>query len=82
MKETRIKERVIGCIKSSSISIISVYQKIVSPLFPPSCIYSPTCSQYAIEAIGKYGVLKGSFMALKRVLRCTPFHSGGYDPVQ
>ncbi|HUT64795.1 MAG TPA: membrane protein insertion efficiency factor YidD [Spirochaetota bacterium] len=67
--------------KSSSINCIKVYQKIISPFFPPSCIYSPTCSQYAIEAIGKHGILKGGFMALRRILRCTPFHRGGYDPV-
>lgn len=82
MEASQRKKLIIGFTKSGSISCIKVYQKIISPLFPPSCIYSPTCSQYAIEAIGKYGVLKGSYMALKRVLRCTPFHSGGYDPVQ
>lgn len=48
---------------------------------PPSCRFYPTCSQYAIEAIEKYGAIRGSFMALKRILRCHPFHPGGHDPV-
>ena len=47
----------------------------------PSCIYTPTCSQYAVEAISKYGAWKGGFLAVKRILRCHPFHKGGYDPV-
>lgn len=57
------------------------YQCYISPLFPPSCIYSPTCSQYAIEAVQKYGAAKGGWLALKRILRCHPFHKGGFDPV-
>jgi putative membrane protein insertion efficiency factor len=69
-------------VKRCSISCIKIYQKIVSPLFPPSCIYSPTCSQYAIEAVGKHGILKGGWMAARRILRCTPFHNGGFDPVK
>lgn len=81
MRVKQIKELFLQFIKSSSINCIKLYQKIISPFFPPSCIYSPTCSQYAIEAIGKHGILKGGFMALRRILRCTPFHRGGYDPV-
>jgi uncharacterized protein len=70
--------------KSSGVLVgfISLYQKILSPFLPPSCIYTPSCSFYAIEAIGKYGTLKGGVMALRRILRCTPFHKGGYDPVR
>ncbi|UTY33765.1 membrane protein insertion efficiency factor YidD [Treponema putidum] len=60
---------------------IIFYQKAVSPHFPPSCRYEPTCSQYAIESIKKYGPFKGSSMALLRILRCNPFCKGGYDPV-
>ncbi len=67
--------------KSLFVLLIRFYQKFISPLFPPSCIYRPTCSQYAIEAIEKYGIIKGSYLAIKRILRCHPFHEGGYDPV-
>lgn len=64
------------------IFLINLYRKYISPLKrTPSCIYTPTCSQYAIEALEKYGVLKGSFLAVKRILRCHPFAKGGYDPV-
>ena len=60
---------------------IQTYQKCISPLFPPCCRYTPTCSQYALEAIKKYGSVMGSFLAIKRILRCNPFFKGGYDPV-
>ena len=58
-----------------------MYKKIISPLLPPSCRFYPTCSQYAIEALYKYGFLKGSSLSLKRILKCNPFHEGGFDPV-
>lgn len=61
--------------------LIKFYQKFISPLFPPSCRYTPTCSQYTFEAVQKYGVLKGLFLGIKRILRCNPFFSGGEDPV-
>jgi len=61
---------------------IKFYQRIFSPLFPPSCIYTPTCSSYAVTALHKYGVFKGGLKALMRVVRCTPFHQGGFDPVK
>ena len=62
--------------------MIRFYQKFLSPLKIYShCIYTPTCSQYAIQAIEKYGPLKGTFLAVKRILRCNPFAKGGYDPV-
>ncbi len=64
------------------IKIIQFYQKYLSPLKGRgTCIYTPTCSQYAIEAYQKYGVLKGSLLAIWRILRCNPFSKGGYDPV-
>ncbi|AUW92578.1 MAG: membrane protein insertion efficiency factor YidD [Sulfobacillus thermotolerans] len=67
--------------KTLVIGLIRVYQKYISPMTPPSCRYMPTCSQYAVEAVSKYGVPKGGYLAVKRVLRCHPFHEGGYDPV-
>lgn len=57
------------------------YQRYISPLLPDACIYIPTCSQYAVEAIEKYGVVKGCWLGVRRILRCHPFHAGGYDPV-
>lgn len=61
---------------------IKLYQKYLSPLKgKPTCIYTPTCSQYAVTAIERYGFLKGSFLAVKRIMRCHPFAKGGYDPV-
>lgn len=60
---------------------IRCYRNFISPLKPPSCRYIPTCSEYALIAIEKYGALRGGRMALGRILRCHPFHEGGYDPV-
>ena len=68
--------------KKSLIFLIKVYRKIISPLKGrPPCIDTPSCSQYAIEALEKYGFMKGSFLSIKRILRCHPFAKGGYDPV-
>ena len=68
--------------KKLLLSLIRFYQKCISPAFPARCRYSPTCSRYAYEAITKYGALKGGWLALKRFLRCHPFHKGNYfDPV-
>ncbi|MCQ2578538.1 MAG: membrane protein insertion efficiency factor YidD [Treponema sp.] len=63
------------------ILLIRAYQVCISPLFPPKCRYYPTCSAYAVEAIQKYGPWKGLWLAIKRILRCNPYHEGGYDPV-
>lgn len=60
---------------------IRFYQKFISPLTPPSCRYTPTCSQYAVEALRKYGPLKGMYLAVRRLLRCHPWGGHGYDPV-
>ncbi len=60
---------------------IRAYQYLISPLLPSSCRYTPTCSQYAIEALQKHGVFVGSWMAIKRIGRCHPLREGGYDPV-
>jgi putative membrane protein insertion efficiency factor len=57
------------------------YQKFISPALPPSCRFSPSCSQYALEAVSRYGALKGTWLAIRRLVRCHPFNPGGYDPV-
>ena len=59
----------------------STVRAAISPLRPPCCRFYPTCSQYALEALEKYGALKGGYLAVRRGLRCNPFHKGGYDPV-
>ena len=60
---------------------IKFYQKWISPLKPPTCRFIPTCSNYAITAIERYGIIKGGVLAVKRLLKCHPFHKSGYDPV-
>lgn len=64
------------------IGLLRGYQAVISPWLPPACRYSPTCSEYAIEAIRKYGAVRGSWMAVRRLARCHPFHAGGFDPVR
>ncbi len=61
--------------------ILRGYKRFVSPLMPPSCRFYPTCSEYAYQAIERFGVLKGSWLALRRLSKCHPFHEGGVDPV-
>jgi putative membrane protein insertion efficiency factor len=61
---------------------IKTYRRFVSPLLPPSCRYWPTCSEYTLQAVLKYGVLRGGFMGAWRVLRCNPWSKGGVDPVR
>jgi len=61
---------------------VKVYQAVISPWLPPSCRFDPTCSEYAREAIERHGALRGSGMAVRRLLRCQPFCAGGYDPVK
>lgn len=67
--------------KTILMGIIKIYQKVISPLTPPSCRFYPTCSHYGIEAIDKHGALKGSWLAVRRISKCHPFHEGGFDPV-
>ena len=61
---------------------IKSYRKYISPLKRPCCIFYPTCSQYTLEAIERYGAIKGSVMGIKRILRCHPYNKGGFDPVK
>lgn len=63
------------------LKLIKLYQYVVSPMIGPVCRFYPSCSQYAFEAVSKYGSLKGSFLAIKRLLKCHPFNQGGFDPV-
>lgn len=67
--------------KTVMLGCIRFYQRFISPLFPPTCRYQPTCSQYGVEAIQYHGAIKGGWLTLKRILRCHPFHKGGFDPV-
>ncbi len=68
--------------KTLFLMIIRGYQKVISPILPPHCRFHPTCSEYGYQAINKYGIFKGIWLAAIRVGKCHPFHEGGYDPVQ
>ncbi|HLH75126.1 MAG TPA: membrane protein insertion efficiency factor YidD [Chloroflexota bacterium] len=68
--------------KSIALALIRLYQLTLSRVLPSSCRFYPSCSQYAYEAIARYGVIRGGWMALGRLSRCHPFHPGGYDPVR
>lgn len=68
-------------IKSFVLKIIWVYQYLISPLLSPSCRFTPSCSYYAHEAVSKHGAIYGSWLSIKRILRCNPWNAGGYDPV-
>ncbi|MDO4496729.1 MAG: membrane protein insertion efficiency factor YidD [Bacteroidales bacterium] len=63
------------------IAMIMFYKNYISPLTPPACRYTPTCSTYALQAIQKYGAIKGTWLAIKRIMRCHPWGGSGYDPV-
>jgi putative membrane protein insertion efficiency factor len=67
--------------KTLLIYLIKGYRIGISPLFPPSCRFQPTCSQYALEAVERFGAVKGGWLSIKRILRCHPLHPVGYDPV-
>jgi len=69
-------------VKKTGKLLITFYQNFVSPFLPLSCRFYPTCSQYTLEAIDRYGLIKGIYLGGKRILHCHPFHPGGYDPVR
>ena len=70
-----------GMGKKIFLSFIRFYQLAISPMIGPHCRFRPTCSQYAYIAISRYGIFKGTYLAVRRILKCHPFHEGGYDPV-
>ena len=68
--------------KKILILIVKFYRKFISPMKPPSCRFYPTCSEYSLQALEKYGALKGGYLSIKRILKCNPLHKGGYDPLK
>jgi putative membrane protein insertion efficiency factor len=68
--------------REAGITLIKGYRRFVSPMLPPSCRFTPSCSLYTLQAVEKYGLLKGVLMGARRLLRCHPFSEGGYDPVR
>ena len=74
-------ESVRGAPRAAAVLFIRFYRYAISPLFPPSCRYVPTCSEYALIAFERYGFFKGFYLSAKRIGRCHPWHPGGYDPV-
>ena len=70
-----------GAVGRVLVALITVYRTAISPLRPPTCRYLPTCSEYAVEAVTVHGAWRGGWLAVRRLLRCHPFHAGGHDPV-
>lgn len=68
--------------KYAVLELLKLYKSFISPFLPPSCRFTPTCSSYTMEAVEKYGAFRGTWMGVKRILRCQPFCKGGYDPVK
>jgi putative membrane protein insertion efficiency factor len=68
--------------KTILIALIKFYRLFISPVLPGNCRFYPSCSEYALEAVGRYGALRGTYLALRRIARCHPFHPGGFDPVK
>jgi len=68
-------------LKKLAVALIELYRTAISPLFPASCRFSPSCSLYAREAVAEYGLLRGGLLSAKRIMKCHPWHPGGYDPV-
>ncbi|MBP3366318.1 MAG: membrane protein insertion efficiency factor YidD [Treponema sp.] len=81
MQKSWLVKEVRHLLTASLTFLIRFYQVCISPLFPPCCKYTPSCSCYALESIQKHGPVKGLYIAVKRILRCNPFSKGGYDPV-
>lgn len=73
--------RIITLPQKAAVLVVQLYRMVVSPLLPQACRFQPSCSRYAVEAITRYGLLRGGWMSVKRILRCNPFFPGGFDPV-
>ena len=73
--------RIAGTVARSAIYVIELYRTMISPLRPPSCRFTPTCSQYAVDALAEWGFLRGSWLSLVRLAKCGPWHRGGWDPI-
>lgn len=67
--------------KYLAIIVVKIYRTVISPVIPARCIYYPTCSEYSLQALEKYGFIKGTYKSIKRIFRCHPFNAGGYDPL-
>ena len=78
---TPVARRQLGPIARAFLAVLRFYRTAISPVRPPCCRYTPSCSAYAVEAIEVHGAARGSWLALRRLLRCHPFHAGGHDPV-
>lgn len=74
--------KIIFAMKFLVLDLLGVYKAFVSPFLPPACRFEPTCSEYAREAVERYGAFRGTWMGIKRILRCQPFCKGGHDPVK
>ena len=81
LTEKNILHTILKLLAVPFILLIKIYQLLISPLFPSSCRYSPTCSHYTLEALKKYGLFKGGWLGIKRISRCHPWGGSGYDPV-
>lgn len=73
-----VNDIVVQCV----VILVRIYQIFISPFFPPRCRFQPTCSQYAVGALQEFGFIRGLYLSIRRLLRCHPFHPGGYDPVK
>ncbi|HEY8303961.1 MAG TPA: membrane protein insertion efficiency factor YidD [Solirubrobacteraceae bacterium] len=82
VRESRAHTLLGRSLRAAVLAPVAVYQRLISPALPRRCKYEPTCSRYAVQAIGEYGILRGLVLAVWRLLRCNPWSHGGYDPVK
>jgi putative membrane protein insertion efficiency factor len=75
-------QRLLTILRISVLTILQTYKRWISPMLPSACRFRPTCSEYTMDAVEKHGALRGMWMGIRRLLRCHPFHEGGFDPVR